>query len=763
MVNLVATLSLLSCLFAGAPEHTTTMNHTESNGRPLYLNIIWHQHQPMYLDPGTDQLQGPWVRTHGTKDYYDMAAMLMEYPDIHVTVNLTSSLLHQLEEYYVARLKSSVDLKKNRVNATKYFASHKGKTDPWIDLALKPADEFTKTDLQFLLTDPWNAFGVSPVVMARFPEYRSLKVKYDTGGVDGLTVQDLRAITFWFYVAHFDPDFLRKKVTLVTGLKIDLGDLIASHPDGTYTARHTITDDDCNRIIAETYKILAAVIPVHKKLLYKTKTGNGQIEVITTPYYHPILPLIYDSDLAKLSQPNDPMPERFSYPADAESQVEKAVQYYRKIFGQKPSGMWPAEGSVAYDMVPVFGRNAIRWIATDEKILDRSKPAGMPKYYPYLVTTSGHSKDSVVVVFRDTELSDKIGFVYQTWRGEEAADDFIQHILRHAPGEDQQDRLLTVILDGENAWEWYTQDEDGKAFLNSLYIKLTNLFKTKEVVTVTLSEYLDGNPGRKIPPHPPGELPRLEWLWPGSWINANYDTWIGEREENDAWEYLRIAREDLAQSGLNRPDYRGKRPKEGSKQWYAEQAWEAMFAAEGSDWFWWYGTDQSAPAGDRPFDIAFITHLNHIYDFAKKAGATLPKRRFDPIIKTEASLARAQRGTMAQSREDMVEVVFRCDAREDYVRKAIYIAGNLEALGNWVPNTVKMHDDGTGGDETSGDGIWSFEIRVPAGTRIEYKYTNSGPAGEWDPGQEFRQVNRTFTVEKGSGERIVLSDRFGKI
>jgi len=334
--------------------------------------------------------------------------------------------------------------------------------------------------------------------------------------------------------------------------------------------------------------------------------------------------------------------------------------------------------------------------------------------------------------------------------------------LSYAAPENEGDRLLTVILDGENAWEWYSQDEDGKQFLNSLYTKLSKLFKTKEVITVTLTEYLEGNPGRGIPAHPPATLPELDWLWPGSWINANYDTWIGEREENEAWDYLRIARADLEESGLPRPDYNKKPAKQGTKAWFAEQAWEAMFAAEGSDWFWWYGTDQSAPAGDRPFDIAFITHLNHIYDFAAKAGAKMPKRRFDPIIKTEASLERAQRGTMAQSKDDMVRVVFQCDAREDYVRRGIYIAGNLEALGNWTPNTVKMHDDGFSGDDAAGDGIWSLEIQVPVGTRIEYKYTNSGPAGEWDPGQEFPQRNRTYMVEKGSGPRVVLSDRFGK-
>jgi len=267
-----------------------------------------------------------------------------------------------------------------------------------------------------------------------------------------------------------------------------------------------------------------------------------------------------------------------------------------------------------------------------------------------------------------------------------------------------------------------------------------------------------------IPPHPVAGMPELEWLWPGSWINANYDTWIGEREENEAWEYLRRARKDLEKSGLKRPDYKAKRPREGTKAWYGEQAWEAMFAAEGSDWFWWYGTDQSAPAGDRPFDIAFITHLNNVYELSRKAGASMPKRHFDPIITTEASLDKANRGgAMAQSRSDLIRVVFQCDARGDYVRRGIYITGNLEALGNWTPNVVRMHDDGTSGDEKAGDGVWTLEADVPLGTQIEYKYTNSGPAGEWEPGQEFPHVNQKSTIEKSSGKRVVLSDRFGTL
>lgn len=735
-------------------------------GKTLYLNIVWHQHQPLYLDPASDQLQGPWVRTHGTKDYYDITAILEKYPDIHVTVNLTSSLVLQLQVYYIERLSQFFDRKKNRIDEKKYFSKFGGKTDPWIDLALKPTAKFNENDLKYLLHNVWNAFGVSDIIINRFPEYKRLKDKFHQFGEKGLSEQELREVKFWFYLAYFDPDFLEQSQKLPTGAIVDLTDIIAKNADGTYTLKRIIKEEDCNRIVAETYKILSAIIPIHKKLMYRPEKYRGQIEILTTPFYHPILPLIYDSDLAKLCQPNDPMPSRFHYPKDAEIQVAKAVQTYKKVFGVKPAGMWPAEGSVAHDMIPVFAHQGIKWVATDQKVLERSKPSDQSVLYPYCINLEQNSKGNkfVVVIFRETELSDKIGFVYQNFQGEDAADDFIRNILAYVPKEDESDRLLTVILDGENAWEWYRFDNDGKAFQNALYRKLSALYITRQVITTTVTEYLNGNPLRGIPAHPPEILPRIEWLWSGSWINANFDTWIGEDEENRAWEYLLTARMDLEKSGLRQPDPKTKQPKEKTKAWYAYKAWEAMYAAEGSDWFWWYGTDQNAPAGDKPFDLAFITHLKNIYKFAKFAGGKMPKRDFKPIIPdTSTSLSYTSQGTMAQSQNKMVTVVFQCDARGMYVRKSLFIVGNQENLGNWIPNKVQMYDDGSHGDAVAADSIWTLEVKLPEGAEVEYKYTNSGAEGNWDPGEEFPSVNRKICVQCSDTGKLVLFDKFAKI
>ncbi|HLP16572.1 MAG TPA: carbohydrate-binding module family 20 domain-containing protein [Bacteroidota bacterium] len=735
------------------------MNDTyPESGGTLYVNLIWHQHQPLYLDPGSDQLQGPWVRTHATKDYYDMASILEKYPDVHYNVNLTSSLLFQLEKYYVERLKPFVDLTKNRVNAKAFFKKWKGKTDPWIDLALKPTAAFDSTDLAFMTKNTWNAFGIGEVQIRRFPAYLALKEL--SGTKHKFTEQELRDIKFWFYLAHFDPDFLEHRNWLADGTTIDLTDLVAKHTDGTYHLKKEITEDDCNRIIAETYKICANVIPIHKKLMYNHISHHGQIEVATTPFFHPILPLVYDSDVMGICQPNDPKPPRYHFPEDANAQVAMAVRFYTDAFGQPPLGMWPGEGSVSHEVIPIFAANGIQWIATDEKILSRSKPYNQEKFYPYHISTDGGRVAPVALCFRETELSDKIGFTYKKFQGEQAADDFIRSVLRYAPKQGEPERLLTVILDGENAWEWYEKDNDGKEFLHALYRKLNALYATRQIVTVTMSEYIHGNPLRAVAAHPVEMMKKLDWLYPGSWINANYDTWIGEDEENRAWTYLLQARQDLASSGIKQPDPKAKEPKPKTKKWYGYKAWEAMYAAEGSDWFWWYGTDQNAPAGDKPFDIAFITHLKNLYAFGNLAGGTFPARVYKQIITThEAAPERAQ-GTMARSKTDMISVVFQCDAQGIYVRKGIFIAGNTEELGNWTPNVVKLYDDGTHGDQTANDGIWSIEFQFQVGTVLEYKYTNSGAHGEWIPGEEFASNNRRVTID-GSTDRIVLLDTFG--
>jgi alpha-amylase/alpha-mannosidase (GH57 family) len=748
---------LLSAVKPSFPVNPDDRYPAPPGQRPVILNIIWHQHQPLYVNPETDQLTGPWVRTHATKDYYDMAALLRRYPDVHCTVNLTSSLLVQLQEYYVARLRPFVDVRQGSIQAREFLARWRGKTDPWIDLALTPSELFGSRERDLLYRNSWSCFSISDVMIGRFPEYQALRAKIPRGGAAGddlYTVQELREIKFWFYLSMFDPDFLAGPVTLEDGSICDLSDLVRRAPDGTYRLKRRVTEADCRRMVVESYKVMASVVPVHRKLRYDPGRHRGQIDVITTPYYHPILPLLYDSDIARTCQPGDSLPRRFSYPEDADAQVAKAVKFYTKTFGTPPEGMWPGEGSVAQEVLPVLRRHGILWTASDVKVLLRSRPVQQPNSTAYQFPAG---EQPISLVFRNTELSDRIGFKYQEYTGEEAAEDFVQAVLAMDPAGDKEDVLVTVILDGENAWEWYRKDNDGKEFLHALYRKLTRLTSEGRVVTTTMSEYLRGNPARGIAPHPVEGKRRMEWLWPGSWINGNFDTWIGEAEENRAWEYLLTAREDLAASGVPRPNPASDPPRKG-KALYAYRAWESMYAAEGSDWFWWYGSDQSAPGGDRPFDTAFLTHIRNVYSFALKAGGTLPVREFSSILLPAASGSGG--GTMARGSVEERTVVFECDARAESVKTSIYIAGSVEALGSWKPNVIALRDDGRRGDRVAGDGIWTLSIALPLGQEIQYKYTNSGEVGVWVPGEEFSR-NRSLVVAEGTGP-LIVRNIFGK-
>jgi len=705
------------------------------------------------MDTRHDRLIAPWVRAHATKDYYDMAAVIESYPNIHCTINLTVPLLRQIREYYVERLGRCINLKNGSIDMNCYGEEVRGRTDPWVDILLKPAEHFDDRDREYLCHHPWGALAVNEVMLERFPEYERLVFQLRDNG-DAATADELRALKFWYFLAYFDPDFLDGPVRLPTGDTCDLS-VFVMRRDGKYFLRRQITEEDCKAILVEAYKVFINVIPIHKKLRYDPETQSGQIELITTPYMHPILPLIYDSEIARICQPNDPLPPRFSFPQDAEMQIRKAQQYFTDVFGEPTVGMWPAEGSVSQEILPLFTRCGIRWIATDRQILERSSPKGS-HVFPYRISTEW---SDIVLFFRDTGLSDNIGFTYQTMQPENAVSDFIHGVMSVGTQDAEQDKLVTVILDGENAWEWYRFDHDGKKFLHQLYRRLEELFAGGALVTVTPTEFLLGNPHRAVPAHPPSTLAKIDWLSPGSWIHANFDTWIGEEEENTAWSYLRQARIDLDRADIPVPSPDVTVPPRGTRQWYAYQAWEALYAAEGSDWFWWYGEDQNAPGGDKPFDELFLSHLRSVYYNMKNYGAAIAEPPMEDIVREPRKFARHGKA-MKRAMGENVRVVFCCKVPEGLHPGTVYIVGNREELGEWVPNKIAMYDDGTHGDESAGDGVWSLSIELPRNSEIHYKYTHDGREGFWE-GDESPGKHRTLMVK--DGEHMIVNDVFGVI
>ncbi len=531
---------------------------SSDKGVELYLNIIWHQHQPFYAtDPETGLVVAPWVRMHAAKDYVDMAAMLEDYPDIHVTFNLTPSLIQQLQDL------------------------ENGKRDIIWEMTLIPAENLTVEQKTYILQ---RFFDVNGKIIARFPRYQELQLQrvgasdeQIATAIETWTAQDFLDLQVLFNLAWTDPDYLAEE---------PLAALLAKGSGYTEEDKQTVLDVHAD--------LISQVIPTHKKL-----QKSGQIEVTFTPYAHPILPLLIDTNLAQVAVPDIDLPTRFTHGEDAVQQLERGVALYEDNFGQAPRGMWPAEGSVAQLMVGMTSRAGVEWMVTDEAVLANSLGINFTRlaenvpmnattlYKPFTV---GKGDDTVTIFFRDTALSNKVSFDYSQIPAAQAVSDFMSRIraIRDAVKEQEGGPyVLTVILDGENAWEWY--DNDGKEFLNGIYTELSN---DSTIRTVTPGEFLD------LYEQEPEIIPEL---WAGSWDNATFETWIGEPEENRAWNYLSTARDVLE-------EYKDQVSAEA-----LETATLAMLAAEGSDWFWWYGTDKDS-GNDAAFDVQFRETLGQVYD-----------------------------------------------------------------------------------------------------------------------------------------------------
>lgn len=532
---------------------------------PLPVAIVWHQHQPRYPKrPGTNVYEQPWVRLHAAKDYHDMAAIAREFPGLRITINLTPVLLAQLDDYLA------------------------GATDRHEQLAKRDPATFTAAE-RAEARDRF--FQVSGPMLARFPRLAALKAL----PAARWTPADFRDAAALFHLAWTDPDFLAR-APLAALVKKGRG----------YVAK------DVQAILAEHRRIMAEVVPLHRKL-----QDEGRLEVTTTPYFHPILPLLHDTDLAREALPQAPLPAaRYRRPEDAAWHVRAAVTDYTKRFGRAPRGMWPGEGSVAQDVASLFKQAGIRWIATDEDVLARSigtklrdgerltAQGGHALYRPWQVA------DGPAIVFRDRKLSDDIGFRYAKMPGAAAAADLLDQLREASRWPRGNDALATIVLDGENAWENYA--DDGKAFLRALYRGLTT---DERLTTTTPAAFLEGRRPVALKP-----------LWAGSWIGASFATWIGEDEENRAWDLLARAREAVAAHA--------KRHGEAGAPY--RRALDKIHAAEGSDWFWWYGQDQDS-GRDHEFDQAFRGLLAGVY---RDLGQAPPPDLGVPIVQLGATPTR---------------------------------------------------------------------------------------------------------------------------
>ncbi|MGH7205060.1 MAG: glycoside hydrolase family 57 protein [Nitrospiraceae bacterium] len=542
--------------------------------KTAHICFLWHMHQPYYTDPVSGSASMPWVRLHATKAYFDMASLLERFPTVRATVNLTPSLLVQLQELTSGSVR-----------------------DLFLERAQRPAAELTPAERAFIVR---HFFAANWGTMVRpYPRYHELLVKrgMDVKGQDldrlahHFTPQDFLDLQVWHNLAWFGYGTVARYPRLAA-LRVK---------------GRGFTEDDKREVLALQQEAVTQIIPLYRKL-----AESGQIELTTSPFYHPILPLLIDTDFAKRSRLETALPQRFQAPADAETQIQQAVAFHTEQFGKPPAGLWPPEGSVCPEMAPILRRAGLRWMATDEGVLARSlgnwnRAADL--YQPYEVGPQG---EEVAIVFRDRELSDAFGFVYAKTMSESAVEDVLRrlaHIVQHAPSDHL---LIPIILDGENPWEHY--HDGGERFLSRLYAELAkgslHAIEGVHISTDTMSHSLEIVP----------RTARLEHLHSGSWINQDFKIWVGHQEDNRAWDLLRHTRDRLVElsSGLP-PDQ-------------AREAWEELYAAEGSDWFWWYGDDFESDYKSE-FDRLFRTHLRNVFT---RAGAPAPEILNEPVIGLDA-------------------------------------------------------------------------------------------------------------------------------
>jgi alpha-amylase/alpha-mannosidase (GH57 family) len=526
--------------------------------RPIRLLFLWHMHQPYYKDLVTGEYRLPWVRLHGLKDYYGMVKLLDEFPALHQTFNLVPCLIAQLQEYAGGAAR-----------------------DPFLEAAWRPAAEMNLEGRLFALRYLFQANADN--MIARYPRYAELWRQFHTPAQEApaaarrLRESDLTDLQVLSQIAWMDEFFLDDP---------EIHELARKGRD------YSLHDQQV--VIARQREFLAQVLPA-----YAAAQKRGGIEISTSPFYHPILPLLCDTNMGAAAHTGLPLPSRrFKHPEDARRQIERGLQLHEQVFGARPRGMWPSEGSVSNEVLAIAHELGLRWVATDEGVLGRSvgttfhrdsrgnlDPAAAAQLYRVYRWMQGTA--AMNVVFRDHSLSDLIGFVYSGVPAKDAAEDFLRRVKDSAEAVVREGRspVVPIILDGENAWESYPQS--GREFLRRLYDAIQ---KDPAIETLTVSEAIE----RETAPQELGSI------FPGSWINANFDVWIGAPEDNTAWDHLSAARDYFTQNAAGAsPDQKN-------------LAFEELLIAEGSDWNWWYGPEHHSD-NDRDFDELYRKHLSNVY------------------------------------------------------------------------------------------------------------------------------------------------------
>jgi len=539
--------------------------------RTVDLVFLWHMHQPDYRDYATGDFVLPWTYLHAIKDYTDMAYHLECHPKVHAVVNFVPILLDQLEDY------------------TNQFATGQLR-DPLLRmLAHKNSSALTDNDRKLILDACFRSNHTK--MIAPYPAYKRLSELFNRLQTDGqialsyLSGQYMADLLTWYHLA-WCGESVRREHSLVVRLM--------SKAEG-------FTFEDRKQLLELIGELISGIIPRYRKL-----AESGQIEISATPHYHPLAPLLIDFACAKEAMPDAPLPQAIRYPAGkirVAAHVAKAKRSHAARFGHEPTGMWPAEGSISNGTLEVLAEGGCKWTASGEGVLVNSLRQSHHETldraeYLYRPYKPEKGADGLICFFRDDRLSDLIGFEYSRWHGQDAALNFAEQvsaIAEHAPEGDIP--VVSVILDGENAWEYYPYN--GFYFLDELY---STIEARPEIRTNTYRDYLKDRNERSDST----QIRSLSSIVAGSWVYGDFSTWIGSKDKNHAWDLLCVAKQSydmvIASGRLSQ-----------SEQDAAEKQ---LSSCESSDWFWWFG-DYNPSHAVVSFDRLFRHNLIELYSLLK--------------------------------------------------------------------------------------------------------------------------------------------------
>ena len=533
---------------------------------PLNIVICWHMHQPQYCDLVSGIYQLPWTYLHATKDYIDMAAHLEAVPESRAVVNFAPVLLEQLSDYA------------GQING--FLSEHKGIRDPLLAALACPVLPSNKEQRMALVSACLRANELRS--KKRFEHYQKLAemagwFHEHPSGMLYVSDQFITDLLVWYHLAWMGETVRRSNILVKQLMEKGTG----------------FTLHDRRQLLKLIGELLSSVIDRYRELAEK-----GQVELSMSPYAHPILPLLLDIDSARDAMPDVSMPQLQDYPGGEERadwHIKEGLATFEQYFGTRPVGCWPSEGGVSAAALRKLEEHGFAWAASGESVFRHSQAneenaslAGCSLYQGFRVDDG-----ELACFFRDDGLSDLIGFTYSDWHADDAVGNLIEHLENIAASTREQDNpLVSIILDGENAWEHFP--ENAYYFLNTLYQRLS---EHADLKMTTYSEYLAADRNQ----------PDIKKLVSGSWVYGTFSTWIGDKDKNRGWDMLGDAKKifdmTVAENELS------------GEQMLAAR--HQLSICEGSDWFWWFGDYNSADTVS-DFERLYRVHLSNLYTMLGK-------------------------------------------------------------------------------------------------------------------------------------------------